>query len=95
MAADGSGAGERPGREATASAASKLTLSVAPDQAGRRLDRWLADAVPGLSRARLQALIDGGRVQVDGRARKLDITLTSSDRDPVIEPPVDQELPDA
>jgi 23S rRNA pseudouridine1911/1915/1917 synthase len=46
------------------------TLTVAAADAGTRLDRWLADRVPGLSRARLQALIDDGRVRVDGRPRK-------------------------
>ncbi len=91
MAADGSGAEERPGREATASAASKLTLSVAPDQAGRRLDRWLADAVPGLSRARLQALIDDGRVQVDGRARKAAYRLVGGESVDVEMPPPPSE----
>lgn len=45
-------------------------LRVAPAAAGARLDRWLADAVPDLSRARLQALIDAGRVRVDGAVRK-------------------------
>jgi 23S rRNA pseudouridine1911/1915/1917 synthase len=38
--------------------------------AGQRLDRWLAARLPELSRARLQALIDQGRVTVGGRARK-------------------------
>jgi 23S rRNA pseudouridine1911/1915/1917 synthase len=45
-------------------------LRVAPAAAGARLDRWLADTVPDLSRARLQALIDAGRVRVDGAVRK-------------------------
>jgi 23S rRNA pseudouridine1911/1915/1917 synthase len=35
-----------------------------------RLDRWLVTAVPELSRARLQALIDDGHVRVEGAARK-------------------------
>ena len=38
--------------------------------AGRRLDAWLAGAVPELSRARLQALIGEGRVTVSGRAAR-------------------------
>jgi 23S rRNA pseudouridine1911/1915/1917 synthase len=38
--------------------------------AGMRLDRWLVTAVPELSRARLQALIDDGHVRVEGAARK-------------------------
>ena len=45
-------------------------LTVDASAAGARLDRWLAERVPELSRARLQALIGEGRVRVDGRARK-------------------------
>jgi 23S rRNA pseudouridine1911/1915/1917 synthase len=48
--------------------ASRLTAGSAA--AGVRLDRWLAEAVPGLSRVRLQDLIASGRVLVDGEARK-------------------------
>jgi 23S rRNA pseudouridine1911/1915/1917 synthase len=46
------------------------SLAVDGAAAGERLDRWLARAMPDLSRARLQALIAGGDVLVDGhRAR--------------------------
>ncbi len=38
------------------------TASVAPEQAGQRLDKWLADALPVLSRSRLRALIEADRV---------------------------------
>jgi 23S rRNA pseudouridine1911/1915/1917 synthase len=43
--------------------------SLAVDEAGAgvRLDRWLASVMPELSRARLQAVITGGGVLVDGR----------------------------
>ncbi len=41
------------------------TLSVQPPQAGMRLDRWLADALPELSRSRLKALIEAGQVSAD------------------------------
>lgn len=37
---------------------------------GLRLDRWLAGVLGELSRARIQALITGGRVSVDGATRK-------------------------
>ena len=47
-----------------------LTLTVAAADAGGRLDRWLAEHVPELSRARVQALISDGRVRVGGRTRK-------------------------
>jgi 23S rRNA pseudouridine1911/1915/1917 synthase len=36
------------------------------EHAGSRLDRWLASALPDLSRARLQNLIEAGAVLVDG-----------------------------
>lgn len=45
-------------------------LSVPADATGRRLDSWLAQTVPDLSRARWQALIRGGHVRVDGQAHK-------------------------
>ncbi|VUX45272.1 Ribosomal large subunit pseudouridine synthase D [Candidatus Defluviicoccus seviourii] len=38
------------------------TVAVAPDKAGLRLDRLLADALPALSRARVRLLIVGGHV---------------------------------
>jgi 23S rRNA pseudouridine1911/1915/1917 synthase len=45
-------------------------LVVAPDEAGLRLDAWLARRLPALSRSRLQALIEAGRVSLDaGMAR--------------------------
>ncbi len=44
-----------------------VELTVVPEDAGARLDRWLAARVPQLSRARLQALIREGAV-TSGRA---------------------------
>jgi len=41
-------------------------LVVAPDEAGLRLDAWLARRLPALSRSRLQALIEAGHVRLDG-----------------------------
>ena len=46
---------------------SRIELRVPGDAAGTRLDRFLA--TPLGSRARAQALIDGGRVKVDGHVR--------------------------
>lgn len=43
------------------------THTVAPAEAGRRLDRVLADALPSLSRNRIQSLIRDGCVSTDGR----------------------------
>ncbi|MBI1736306.1 MAG: RluA family pseudouridine synthase [Candidatus Rokubacteria bacterium] len=45
-------------------------LTVEPDAAGSRLDRWLAAHLSALSRARLQQLIDEGHVRVGGRVLK-------------------------
>ena len=44
------------------------TPPVPPSQAGMRLDKWLAAALPELSRSRLQALIAEGMVAIDGAA---------------------------
>jgi 23S rRNA pseudouridine1911/1915/1917 synthase len=50
--------------------ATEHVLAVDERGAGARLDRFLAERLPALSRARLQALIEAGRVRVDGRAAK-------------------------
>jgi 23S rRNA pseudouridine1911/1915/1917 synthase len=44
------------------------TVIVEEAQAGGRLDRILADALPDLSRSRLKALIQEGHVRIDGSA---------------------------
>lgn len=41
-------------------------LSVDADQHGMRLDRFLAEAIPDMSRSRLKPLIEGGQVLVRG-----------------------------
>jgi 23S rRNA pseudouridine1911/1915/1917 synthase len=41
-------------------------LVVLPGDEGKRLDVWLAAALPHLSRARIQGLIGEGRIRVDG-----------------------------
>ena len=48
-----------------------LAVVAPPEAAGERLDKWLAATFPALSRARIQALIAGGRVWKDD-ARALD-----------------------
>jgi 23S rRNA pseudouridine1911/1915/1917 synthase len=62
-------------------------LTVEPDAAGTRLDRWLARAVPALSRAKLQALIEAGHVRVDGVRRKASHRLSPGERVEVDIPP--------
>lgn len=49
-------------------------LIVPLDQAGQRLDRFLASQLPEISRTRIQSLIAEGRIQVNG------ISARSSDR---------------
>jgi 23S rRNA pseudouridine1911/1915/1917 synthase len=68
-------------------------LSVDAAAAGTRLDRWLAAQVPELSRARLQSLVAGGHVRVDGAARKASHRLAGGERVEIeIPPPPSQEL---
>ncbi|HEX7328921.1 MAG TPA: RluA family pseudouridine synthase [Casimicrobiaceae bacterium] len=69
-AADYSGRGPREfrptGDAEVPLAAGVIHHVVAPELAGLRLDQVLAHLVPALSRARLKAWIDAGRVEVDG-----------------------------
>ena len=51
------------------------SLAVDEAGAGERLDRWLAGAMPDLSRARLQAIITRGGVLVDGRVARPSLRL--------------------
>jgi len=55
------------------------TLSAGPDAAGERLDRYLASKLPALSRARVQALIDEGKIHVDGKAARASLRLRGAE----------------
>lgn len=55
-------------------------LQAGPDDAGARLDRWLAERLPDLSRARLQSLIEEGRVLVDGHPAKASARVKAGQR---------------
>lgn len=46
------------------------TFMAAPEAAGLRLDQYLAHAIPDVSRARVQLLIEAGQVRVDGHTAK-------------------------
>ena len=50
-------------------------LAVEADDAGLRLDAWLAARLPELSRSRVQALIEQGHVRLDGRATRASARL--------------------
>lgn len=49
---------------------SRQNFEVSPEAAGQRLDRFLSTLLPELSRSRIQALLEEGRIRVDGIARK-------------------------
>lgn len=55
-------------------------LSVRPEEAGLRLDRWLASRLPQLSRTRLQTLVEAGRVTVAGQPRKAAYRLRAGEQ---------------
>ncbi len=66
--------------------ASEVNLQV--EQAGERLDRWLSEQLPDLSRSRLQKLIEQGQVQVNGQVcTSKKATVQTGDR-------VQVEIPD-
>ncbi len=46
------------------------SLTVPDRYAGYRLDRFLAEQIPNVSRAQVQRLIEGGLVQVDGKTSR-------------------------
>jgi 23S rRNA pseudouridine1911/1915/1917 synthase len=50
--------------------AGHVEFAIPPESAGVRLDRFLAEQLPELSRTRIQGLVEEGRVRVDGISRK-------------------------
>jgi 23S rRNA pseudouridine1911/1915/1917 synthase len=50
--------------------ASTRVLRVTPDAAGRRLDQFLVASLDGVSRSRIQLLLDQGGIVVDGKPAK-------------------------
>ncbi len=61
-------------------------LVVPAESSGSRLDRFLSEHHRELSRSRLQALIDEGNVQVDGRPAKASLRLRGGERIELIVP---------
>jgi len=53
---------------------------VAAEEAGQRLDRWLAARLPELSRTRVQELIVEGRATANGAAARASLKLRAGDR---------------
>ena len=70
-------------------------IAAADDDAGRRLDAWLAVRLPGLSRARLQALIAAGRVTVDGAPARASLRVRAGQRAVVAVPAAAPAVPRA
>lgn len=56
-----------------------ITFQVSPDDAGSRLDAFLAARIEGWSRARLQRLIESEDVLVNGKAAKSSYKLREND----------------
>lgn len=57
-----------------------MQLDVSPDDAGKRLDRFVAEKMPETSRARIQEWIRSGSVQVNAAGAKPSLRLEEGDR---------------
>ena len=57
-----------------------VTVEVAVDQAGERLDRFLAAVLPGHSRSQVQRFIEQGLVTVEGRQPRANLAVREGDR---------------
>ena len=55
-------------------------LTVPPEAAGQRLDQYLAAQLDGVSRSRVQLLLDQGGVRVDGAQPKASLKLRGGER---------------
>ncbi len=62
-------------------------LEVTPDQAGRRLDVFLSEHLPGVSRSQLQRWVQDGQVLVDGRSVKPSLSLRAGQSVQITPPP--------
>lgn len=67
-----------------------MEFIVSSEDAGQRLDRFLVSQLPALSRSRIQTLMEEGRVQVDGVARKASHRVDSGE---VVTVEIPEELP--
>jgi 23S rRNA pseudouridine1911/1915/1917 synthase len=71
----------------------RLTLRPGASAAGQRLDRYLVEQIPDLSRSRLHALIQDGQVTLDGHpARPADKVNPGDEIEIAIPPPAATEL---
>ena len=58
---------------------SELHLTAAPEQAGKRIDSWLAEQVEGLTRSAAQNLLAGQAVLCNGQALKKNYKLAGGE----------------
>ncbi len=63
------------------------TIVLSVDSGGERLDRFVSDMLPELSRAAVQRLVEQGNVLVDGRERKPSYRVQLGERIQVTQPP--------
>ncbi len=68
-----------------------IVLSPTVEESGTRLDKFLAEHLPDLSRSYLRQLIDEGRVHVDGASRKPSHKVTPGEQIAVEIPPPQPE----
>jgi 23S rRNA pseudouridine1911/1915/1917 synthase len=73
-----------------------VELRPAREDLGTRLDRYVAENLTDLSRGTVQALIESGRIRVDGQQRKPKFRMTPGEVVSVEIPPprIDEILPD-
>jgi 23S rRNA pseudouridine1911/1915/1917 synthase len=57
----------------------RLTLTVATEHAGERLDLYLVGQIPGQSRSQIQRLIKEGSVRIEGRAVRPNLAVRPGD----------------
>jgi len=69
-------------------------FSVGPALRGERLDRAIATRLPELSRSRVQALLEAGRILVDGRPGRASQRLKGGESLEVSVPPPEPALPE-
>ena len=75
----------------TATAGETLTLFPEREEKNTRLDKFVANHAPGMSRSWLQRLIDDGHVLVDGRVRNRTFKVTPGQVIEVTIPPVEED----
>ncbi|HET9158772.1 MAG TPA: RluA family pseudouridine synthase [Myxococcaceae bacterium] len=68
-------------------------FSVSPALRGERLDRAIASSLPELSRSRAQALLEAGRILVDGRPGSASQRLKGGEQVEVTVPPPEPAVP--